>query len=258
MPIQTTVRDFLNSAAVAARMISPGMSISGNQLQVWLDGFADLARTWSVDRQFGFFIPDVPYTLPAAQESYDIGPTATNYNTTANPALVRPLFIESARAAVGVAPYRRWPLNILTEQQFASVPGRGITDPNGPLNIYYAAGLQNGTFNFAPLGVNNQIIYVSQWNPFKTFAITDLALYMETFYPEEYIRALKLSLAVEVISKYSLQSPPELISNAQTAVGTVRDLNKGRLTGALGQSSTLAAPSIGAGVPQATPNTPQQ
>ena len=158
MPIQTTVRDFINSAAVAARYISPGMSMSGNQIQTWLDAFSDLARTWSVDRQFGFFIPDVPYILPAAQESYDIGPTATNYNTTANPALVRPLFVESARSGIGFAPYRRWPLNVLTEQQFASVPGRGITDPNGPLNIYYAAGLQNGTFNFAPLGVNNQTI----------------------------------------------------------------------------------------------------
>ena len=257
MAIKTSVRDFLNSAAVAARFIAPGMSISGNHLQVWIDAFCDLARTWQADRLFGFFIPDVLYTMPSNSESFDIGPGAAAFPTDGNPPLyTRPLFIESARAVVGNA--RRWTLNVRTEQEFSSSPLRNMADPDGPLEIYYAASINKGSFNFAPRPQLNQKVYISQWNPFQQFDITQLALFMEDYYPEEYIRALKLSLAVEAVSKYSLQSPPELISNAQTAVGTIRDLNRTRLQGAQGQSATLAAPSIGAGVPQATPNTPQQ
>lgn len=245
MAVTVTVTKFLNDAAASIGAVEPGQSLSSNRLTYWLGVFNDMVRNMSADRLFLFFVPDVPYTLTG--ESTTIGPGGT-LNTTGG-ANTRPVFVESAR--VLIATVFRKPLNILTEQEWSTDPHRGSTNAAGPIDFYYGSNITLGTFNLAPAPTAHTV-YISQWNPLKVFdPTTDMALLMGDYYPEEYIRALGLNLAVNQARAHGLQVSQDLIGNASTALQTIRNLNAARLGGSMGQSNTLQAPSVGAGKPQA-------
>lgn len=240
-----TVTEFLNSAAAEIQAVVPGQSLSGNKLALWLDGFNTLVGNMSADRLFLFYVPDVEYTMASVKESYEIGPGATDFNTSGGGGYVRPVFVQSARALVGNG--TRIPLNPNSENEWAANPKRNMTSLDGPSDFHYSAGVALGYFRFAPKPASGQKIYISQWNPLKTFSTSDLALSMETYYPLEYIIALRKNLAVNLANSYQRQAGQELIGTAQTALQTIRNLNNERIMGAMGQSGTLQTPALGIG-----------
>lgn len=241
---QTSFRDFLNAAAAEILALTPGMSLSGTQLDIWRTSFNSLVRNASSDRLFLFYVPDVTYTLAVSKEAYEIGPGAADFDTDPG-VFTRPVFVESARARVGNA--RRWPLNMRTEQQWASNPLRGMADPDGPVDFQYSASIKEGVFRFAPVPTAGQVVYISQWNPLKTFEIADLTAIMEDFYPDEYIMALRGALAIDRAPSYKKQVDAVLASNTKNAIDTIKATNNTRLGGSAGQSSTLQAPAVGIG-----------
>lgn len=238
-----TVTEFLNSAAAEIQAVTPGQSLSGTKLSLWLDGFNTLVGNMSADRLFLFYVPDVEYTTPSSKESYEIGPGAIDFPTSGG--YTRPVFVQSARALVGTG--TRIPLNQNSENEWAANPKRNMTSPDGPSDFHYSAGVAIGFLRFAPKPNSAQKIYLSQWNPLKTFAIGDLALSIETYYPAEYIIALRKNLAVNLANSYQRQAGQELIGTAQTSLQTIRNLNNERLLGAMGQSGTLQTPAMGIG-----------
>lgn len=244
MATTQTFTEFLNRAATEIGALTPGGSLSGNQLDLWRSSFNTIVKNMSADRLFLFYVPDSTYILATSKEDFEIGPGAADFDT--DPGVyVRPVFVESARARVGNG--RRWPLNVRTEQEWASNPLRGVTDPDGPLDMTYSASIKKGVFRFAAKPVAGQTVYISQWNPLKTFDITEMAAVMEDYYPDEYILALKLLLSIDRGPSYNRQPSQDLMANAGRAVQTIKELNNTRLGGSAGQSSTLQAPAIGIG-----------
>lgn len=244
MAQQTTVQQFLNDAATEIMAINPGGSVSGTQLTFWLRAFNLLAANGSTDRALLFYVPDVPYIPNAFQEAWGIGPGAF-FDTSAG-AYTRPVFVESARALVGNS--RRWPLNVRTEQEWASNPARGRTDNDGPLDVHYSASITTGVLRFAPLTVPGNTIWVSQWNPLRTFDVTELNAIMEDYYPPEYLTMLRGALALDRTPSYKREQVSQiLVANALEAYNRIKALNNERLGGSAGQSATLQAPAIGIG-----------
>ncbi len=248
MATSTTFTAFLNQSAAEINVLQPGQSLPTSQLQFWAGAFNDMVRNMSADRLFLNYVPDVAYTCPGSAESYDIGVGASSFPTSGS-TNIRPLFVESARAKVGTS--RRWPLNVQTEQEFAANSRRGSSDPDGPIDFQYSASTVIGFFRFAPAPQSGQVIYISQWNPLKVFdPATEMALLMEDYYPLEYIRALKLNLAVSRAPSYKSAVSQELAGNAATALQTIRAENALRLNGSMGQSATSQAPAVVTGQAQ--------
>lgn len=212
--------------------------------------FADVVRSWSEIRRRLFYIPEVPYTLTPGNGVYEIGPAAAQFDT-AGGAYVRPIFIQSAYVIIGTA--RRWPLNILTRPQWDVLQERNLTDPDGPMDLFYDFNHPKATFNVSPKPGNGQTMYVSQWNPLHVFVDGDEAANVEDFYPDAYIPALKYAMAIEMCPALRLQVTQELLGLFQSAIMIVENKNNEKLSGAFGPSRTLDAPRKGDGMPMQMP-----
>ncbi len=241
-----TVLQHLSDALADAGMIGPGQTPSSPMAQFALRKHAEMMNEWSGKRNRLFFIGTYTYNLAAGQGVYTIGPGAADFDTnTGN--YVRPVFLQAASVKIGVA--RRWPLNILTGPQWEVNQDREKSDPDGPEDIYYDGNIPVATFNIAGRPTGPQPMYVRQWNPLRTFDVTELALNIEDFYPAEYIKPMRLGLSMELASSYQKPIKPETPVLFNEAITAIETKNAQLQSGSFGLSRTLEAPLKGDGQP---------
>lgn len=229
-------------------VLKPGQTPSGTQAQVTIRKFNDMVLSWSAFRLRLFFVPEVQYTMANGVGSYQIGPglAPPNFDTTAG-GYVRPVFVQAASVQVGTA--RRWPLNLLTRPQWLNNQSRSLTDPDGPLDIFYDSNTPVATINVAPKPNSAQMLFMDQWNPLHTFAPGDLAVNVEDFYPLHYLKPLRLSLGAELASSYRVPISQEMAKGLSDSLAYLEGMNNDLLSGAFGVSRTLDAPTKGDGSP---------
>lgn len=240
-----TVLDLYSDAMSDAKIIKPNQTASGTNISFVHRKFQDMVRAWSKKRLRLFFVPEMEYALAAAKGSYQIGPGAADFDTGPG-VFVRPLFIQTASVVVGTA--RRWPINILTRPNFEVLQTRSLQDPDGPTDLFYDYNHPLSSFNFAPIPANNCTVYISQWNPLKTFDVGDEQLDVETFYPESYLLPLRTGLAIALCAAYEKQVSQELLGTFQDSVSIIENDNREKLTAAFSFSQTLDGPAKGDGV----------
>lgn len=236
-----TVLQWYSDALVEAGRLNPTATPSGPTTAYVQRRQADMIRVWSQKRERQFYVPEAQYPLKGGQGSYQIGPGAADFNTTAaDSPYVRPVQIQTAHVIVGNA--RRWDLDILTRPQWQANQARSIQDPDGPLAIFYDDNRPVGTFNFAPIPANPQVLYTSQWNPLHVFEVGDEALEVETYYPEAYLLALTTGLAIEILRAYRMQPSPDLLGRFNGAIEIIENTNKQNMIGQFSESRTLNPP----------------
>lgn len=232
-----SVLQFYNDAMSDAGIQQPNQTASGSNIDFVHRKFDDMVRVWSKIRERLFYIPAASYPLSAALGAYQIGPGATQYNTTTNPAYTRPIFIQSAQVVVGTA--RKWPLNILTRPQWDVLQTQTLQDPDGPTDLFYDYNQPIAVINIAPMPTGVQTMILSQWNPLKSFYPGDEQLLVENFYPESYFLALRKGLALELCDAFRMQPPQTLLGIFQGAIAAIENDNRSKVVGAFGFSRTL-------------------
>lgn len=250
-----TVLEFFSDAIADVGGADPGQTPGGSRIQFARRKFAEMIRNWSTNRLRLFYIPEVVYVLQNGQGAYTIGPGAADFDT--DPGVyVKPVFIQAARVIVGNA--RRYPLNILTRPEWDVNQSRTLLDPDGPIDFFYDFASPIGTFNVAPKpgGVGwlaGQQLLISQWNPLKIFNQGDEALNVEDFYPQEYLKPMRLGLSIELAPVYNKQIGQEIAASYQQGVQFIENTNNEKLSGAYGTSRTLDGPLKGEGSPVQAP-----
>jgi hypothetical protein len=237
-----TVLQLYNDALADAGVQQPNQTASGANIAYTHRMFDDMVRTWSKVRERLFFIPAAVYPLAANRGAYQIGPGGAQFDTMANPAYTRPLFIQSAQVIVGVA--RKFPLNILTRPQWDVLQTQTLLDPDGPTDLFYDFNQPLATIYLAPMpgGVGwnvNQTLILSQWNPLKVFMPGDEALLVENFYPESYLMPLRKGLAIQVCDGFQKPVSQQLLGVFQGGLQAIEKDNRDKVMGAFGFSRTL-------------------
>lgn len=243
----TIFLEYIADALAKAGLGKPGQTPAANTAQHARRVHQEMVRSWSSNRLRLFNIPESLYALQGNKGSYTIGPDATaDFDTTAG-LYSRPVFIQAARVIVGTA--RRLPLNILTRPEWDILQNRGQVDPDGPLDLFYDFNVKLGTINVAPMPAGAGPLYISQWNPLKSFNEDELGEDVEDFYPGEYIKPTMLGLAIELCQAYNRPVSQELVGLFQDAIAPIEKMNNEKLSGSYGFSRTLDGPVKGDGAP---------
>ncbi len=252
-----TVLQFLSDALSDVGAVSPGMTPSANIAELARRKFNDMVRNWSTNRLRLNFIPEAQYALAPGVGVYPIGPGAVppGFDTTPG-AIIKPVFVQAARTIIGAA--RRYPLNILTRPEWDVLPTKGLTDPDGPTDLFFDYNVPTATINVAPLPFGIQVLLVSQWVPLHKFDAGDMAVNVEEFYLEEYIQPMRMGLAIQLAPGYRFPVTQDMLGLYQSGIAEIERANNDRLSGAFGFSRTLEGPTKGEGRPIAGAPAPPQ
>lgn len=251
----TTVLTLYSSSLAEMGRLDPQMGPGGSTLAYVQGAFADMVRAWSAIRYRLFYIPEATYLLQPGKGTYAIGPGATDFDTSGG-AYVRPVFVQTAQVVVGTA--RRIALNILSRPQWQVDPLRNLPDPDGPVDFFYDENRPLATFNVAAKPQGTQFMILSQWNPLKIFQPGEEAFNVEDFYPEHYIPALRLGLAVQLCDSYKTPVNQSLLGRFGAVIAALESKNEDEMTGALGYTRTLQGPTKGESGILPGNNTPPQ
>lgn len=240
MPL--TVLSFCTAALVSAKVLKPGQTPTGTQLQAAMQLHREMVHSWSSRRPRLFWIPEVQYPMTGGKGTYQIGNGAADFNTAPPNAngYVKPMFIEAASVIVGTA--RRIALNILTRPQWDINQTKSLTDPDGPVDIFYDYAAPIATFNVASKPGSNQTLYVAQWNPLTGFIPGQETYDMDNYYPTEYIKPMRYGLAIELCNAFGVPVSQDVTNPFAESIQELENINADKVSGAFGPTRTLDGP----------------
>lgn len=250
MPL--SVQQFITGSLTAAKVLKPGMTPTGTQLEVSMGVHREMVHSWSARRLRLFFVPEAQYPLVVGQGTYQIGPAAADYNTSAaNSPYKKPIYVSAASVIVGVA--RRVPMNILTRPQWDICQTKSLTDPDGPIDLFFDYNSPLATFNVACKPGTATTMFVAQWNALTGFLAGQEQFDVDNYYPLEYIKPMKYGLAIELANIFGMPVGPEITAPFQESIQELEQMNNDKLSGAYGVTRTLDGPVKGDGSPTGPP-----
>lgn len=241
-----SVLTFIGAALTTAKVLKPGQTPTGTQVQVTEQLFFEMVTSWSARRLRLPYIPEAQYPMTAGKGTYQVGPGASDFNTTASGSpYIKPQFIEAASVIVGVA--RRIPMNVLTRPQWDICQTKSLTDPDGPIDIFYDYNSPIATINVACKPGGDQTLYVAQWNPLMGFVPGQEQYDMLAYYPPEYIKPMRYGLAIEAAAAFGLPAGADITTPFSESIQELENKNNDKLSGAFGTTRTLDGPVKGDG-----------
>ena len=255
MPVGLSVLSFCSAALTSAKVLKPGSTPTGTQLQVAMQLHFEMVTSWSSRRLRLPYIPEAQYPMTAGKGTYLIGPGAADFNTTpvGGPppvaAYTKPQFIEAASVIVGTA--RRIPLNILTRPQWDINQTKSLMDPDGPIDLFYDYNSPIATINVACKPGGNQVLFIAQWNALMGFVPGQEQFDVLQYYPPEYIKPMRYGLAIEACAAFGTQVTSDITTPFAESIQQLEQKNNDKLSGAFGTTRTLDGPAKGDGSPVA-------
>lgn len=208
MAITRTAQDIIEAAF---RLCGISIPTSG-QLNDGLESLNEMVALWSAERLMIPNLVEEPFTLVVGTAVYTIGASGT-FNT------VRPMKIESS--------YLRDASNIdtLVDSTMSLNEYNRISDKTirvRPSRLYYAPEFPLGKIHFDAPPDAAYTFRLFSWKP-----LSDLAtLATSVSLPAEYIKAMRLSLAVDFSPELNVILDRTVIEQAIGAHITIRNLNK--------------------------------
>lgn len=252
MPTQL---EYLGDALADVGAIQPNQTPPGGVQQFALRKDTQMKQSWAQRRLRLFFVPEVTYALADDKGTYTIGSGATDFDTSTG-VNTKPVFIQAAYLVLGAGTPRS--LNICTRPQWNLVTGKNDKAADGPEDLFYDFNHPIATINVSRRPTGSPILHVSQWNPLKIFGVDELDLNVEDFYPPEYIKAMRLGLAIELAPSYRFPVSQDMKDLFISAINDLERMNNDKLSGAFGETRTLDGPNKGDGSPVAAGQVQQQ
>lgn len=243
--MSTTLLDVIVDSLTQVGQLGIGQSVSPEEAQQALRKANRMLATWSLKKLLIYVVTVRPFALSATVQDYTVGPSGG-----ATFAGTRPVFVESGLAIVPGSSMQN-PLNILTKEQWDSLPDSGvICGPNGtPASVWPEYTYPNLAFHVSPIPSTVVQIRLGTWEILQQFvAISDVLNF-----PPGYERAIMYNLAVEIAGDYDQQVSPDLAQLAADALNSIQTNNAQKLRGGLGESQTLSSPNVGIPPPSTAP-----
>lgn len=209
-----TVRDLINGSLRLLGVISEGESPSAQTQNDAFNALNDMIDSWSSK---SLLIPNKvreTFALTSGQQTYTFG-TGGNFNST------RPQLIENALIQVsGTNPVAEIPINIINQDQFASIVVKG-TQSSLPLFLYNDNAYPLTSVNLWPVPSITTNLVLYSWKPLAEF--TSLSQVMAL--APGYNRAIRFNLAVDLAPEFGKSAPPEVLAIAEASVGDIKRMN---------------------------------
>jgi hypothetical protein len=237
-----TAQTIITQALIDMGIYFPGEAPAPSESSNGLTKLNIMLDSWSGARDLTYEIALASYALSNAQ-TFAIGPTATSpFN------VPRPIKIETATIIITVGgKLLRFPLDIVTEKDWAETPDLGATG-TVPSKLYYDPIEPNSNLNFhpIPLATATTQVELGTWTVVQQFALLSTSATL----PPAYYKAILIGLQLELAPTYgNLVSPQILELRAQQlkeALAIVRDLNS--------KVQMVPLQSVTAPTPQSNPN----
>lgn len=210
----TTAADIVNDALELAGVLEGGETPSANDANRSLRALNDMLESWGTERQNVYALTTEQFPL-TGQQQYTIGE-----DTTGGPPdfqTVRPLAIDpSTFVRMGDMDYTLAPLS---PTEYANITIKSWSGP-WPQAFYYDTTFPNATIYFYPVD-SGGTLFLSSWKSFSPLA----TLQSQVVMPPGYNRALKYSLAEELVPLFNVPMPAKLEQIAMKARRNIKRMN---------------------------------
>lgn len=205
-----TAQTIINDALRKIGVLGDGETTSASMASNALSTLNDLVAEWSAERLLVFARTLENFSLVSNDGVYTIG-SGGQFDT------VRPH--EIVAAYVRDSGNTDYPLEIINRDQYNAEPSKSTT--GRPHRLYYDTTLTLGTIYLLPVPTDAETIYIDSVKPFTQFA----NLEAEASFPDEYTRAITLSLSVDLLDEYGVKGSDRLFQRAEMAKSKLKRLN---------------------------------
>ncbi len=183
---------------------------SSEQTQVALECLNGIIDTWGATSGVAVNNQEVTVTLPPMTTTLTIGPLQTID-------IERPFRVESAYARIGNIDR---PISVVDKAGYDAVNLKNM-GTSWPELLWYDGNLPTGSVYFWPLASSSVELHLTFLRYLTTFADANAVQVL----PRGYLRALQLTLAVEVAPEFALSPSPSLVKQQALAYRAVTRMN---------------------------------
>jgi hypothetical protein len=245
MPV--TVLSIITRALNLAGRLGPGRTAGPSETTAALSRLNEMLDAWGAEPLMVYQIVTATYSLAAAQQIYQIGPSALHFNTT------RPVRIEEANI---IYCNQRYQLKLLTPQEWSAVKDSHIAETGLtgviPRELWNNQASPISSLYLWPIpSTNDTQIELFTWQPIAEFASTSVNVTL----PPAYLEALRFNLAASFAAEVGKGAPPQVMAQAAESKRNIQLANKAIFSEYVKESEieALAAANLGIGPRQSAP-----
>jgi hypothetical protein len=210
------VLDIITDALSDLGVLAAGESATAADADAGLRALNRLVDQWAAERLAIYSVVRTTWTIAASTQTYLVG-------TGQAVSVARPVFLDQVRFQdTSTSPATEYPLDMLTDDAWANVTQKTITNPM-PTSWHYKASYPYGTLTLWPvptLATLQGVLYAPQAVAEFSGLSTAIAL------PPGYRRMLVKNLALDLAPSYGRQVNQALAFAAQDSLATVKRANR--------------------------------
>ena len=201
----------IRGAFLSLGVIDANQSPDAAQTQDALTSLNDLLADWSASQLLlSYSSSQESYTFSSSVTSLTVGPSGVKVT-------VRPLKILNPFLRVGLIDYQ---IELISEAEYYAIPYKSLSG-GYCTHLWYDATDVNGTFYMYPGGASGQTLYWDSITSLQTFVTSNDTVTL----PPNYLRALRLNLAVELAPEYGVEPSQTLVRLAAAAKRGIKITN---------------------------------
>ena len=204
-------QDIIKASLRLIGVIATGETPTDDELQDAREALNMMLGSWSAKRLLIPYRTAENFALVASTNSYTIA-TGGTFNTD------RPVRIESG--FIRDSNSNDTPIEIITRAQYNAHVLK--TTEGLPYELFYEDTYPTGTVFLYYSPQQNYTLHINSWKKLTQLPLLTTEISM----PDEYLRALKFNLAVEVAPEFGRSVPVEVAAIAKDSFETVSDLNR--------------------------------
>lgn len=215
-----TLLELLRSSFRLCGVLHEGQGPNADDINDSLTILNSMLEAWSLDRLNVFTIQPKTLTLKVLQQTYGIGPGATDFDTD------RPLRIDVAKLITqGSSGPFELPLEVLTVEQWAAIPIKS-TQSTLPQRVYLDNQYPIANLSVWPVPTAATSIVLYGWQAITT-GFTDVSV--DLSFPPGYADAIRYNLATRIAPEWGVSIKKEVVEFARETKANIKRFNKPRL-----------------------------
>jgi hypothetical protein len=215
-----TAQQLINRSLTLANRLGAGRTPGAVESGVALDVLNAMVEQWNILGLVVYAIGDATYTLTASQQSYEIGPSAADFDTT------WPAFIESANILLDVSGETvKKPLLLINAKGWGQID-TPADESLLPKRLYCDYAIPVARLRFYPIPSTEVDLELFTWQQLSAIA----SLVEEVDLPTAYERALVYNLAVELAAMWQtapLANVPEVAVSSKAEISALNAARRG-------------------------------
>ncbi len=215
----SNVLDLIIDTMVLIGALNQGETPNGSESSQVFSAINRRLDQWNGRRLNLYATSEQTFPLVAAQQAYQIGPSAADFNVPVRP------FIQHARVTIGFNV--QLPLELIGSSEWNAIEERGLTG-NRPMKMWCDYGWPIATLRIWPVPASTASLILETWTQLTKFlALTDLLNF-----PPGYLQPFQFMLARDIAPSFQRQIDPTIVDSADKCERDIELLNSMLIRGA--------------------------